>query len=185
MQTLFDFKKARRLALGLLTGIVFGFFLQKAGVTDYDVIIAQLLLIDFTVAKVMLSAVITGMIGIYFLRGIGRVQLQPKPGSWGATAVGGLIFGLGFGILGYCPGTAAGAVGQGYLDALFAGIPGILIGTWLFALAYPWLNEKILQRGDFGQITLPELLGVKAWIMVASTSAVLIFLLLFIEGLGL
>ena len=79
MQTLFDFKKARRLALGLVTGIVFGFFLQKAGVTDYDVIIAQLLLIDFTVAKVMLSAVITGMIGIYFLRGIGRFGFNPSP----------------------------------------------------------------------------------------------------------
>jgi len=96
--------------------------LQKGGVTRYDVIIGQLLLTDFTVLKVMLSAVVTGMVGVYALKGAGLANLHPKPGSLGSTAVGGLIFGLGFGILGYCPGTVVGAVAQGSLDALFGGV---------------------------------------------------------------
>lgn len=59
--------KGLQIVLGLLFGIVFGFLLQKGGVTSYNVIIAQLLLTDFTVMKVMLSAVIVGMIGLTFL----------------------------------------------------------------------------------------------------------------------
>lgn len=51
-----------QLFIGLLTGILFGLLLQKGGVTKYDVIINQLLLIDFTVVKIMLSAVVTGML---------------------------------------------------------------------------------------------------------------------------
>ncbi len=51
-----------QLFIGLLTGILFGFLLQKGGVTKYDVIIGQLLLIDLTVAKIMISAVVTGML---------------------------------------------------------------------------------------------------------------------------
>ena len=62
-------KKEIQLVIGLIIGLLFGFLLQKGGVTDYDVILGQLLLTDFTVIKVMLSAVITGMLGVYLLRG--------------------------------------------------------------------------------------------------------------------
>ena len=72
-------KKGLQLFLGLIMGIVFGFLLQKGGVTNYDVILGQLLLTDFTVVKVMLSAVITGMVGVYLLKSLGLVQLHPKP----------------------------------------------------------------------------------------------------------
>jgi len=61
------------LVWGLAFGIVFGFLLQKGGATKYDVIIGQLLLIDFTVVKIMLSAVLTGMIGIYLMKTLGWV----------------------------------------------------------------------------------------------------------------
>ncbi|MBN1427037.1 MAG: YeeE/YedE family protein, partial [Anaerolineae bacterium] len=63
---------------GLAFGIAFGFLLQKGGATKYDVIIRQLLLTDFTVLKIMLSAVLTGMIGIYAMKSLGWVQLNPK-----------------------------------------------------------------------------------------------------------
>lgn len=101
------------LFVGLITGIIFGFLLQKGGVTDYDVLIGQLLLKDFTVIKIIITAIITGMIGIYFLKSKGLVKLHPKPGSLGSVVIGGLLFGIGFGLLGYCPGTVAGAVGHG------------------------------------------------------------------------
>src|SRR4030067_2564746 len=122
-------KKTLQLAIGFFVGILFGFLLQKGGVTNYDVIIGQLLLEDFTVVKIMLSAVVTGMIGVYCLKCIGLAQLHIKAGSVGQELIGGLIFGAGFAILGYCPGTLAGAVGRGALDALFGGVPGGLVGA--------------------------------------------------------
>ena len=177
--------KPLQLVLGLITGIFFGFFLQRSGVTNYEVILGQLLLYDFTVVKVMLSAVIVGMLGVYLMRQLGWIQLHPKPGSLGSTVVGGLIFGVGFAISGYCPGTISGAIGQGGLDALVTGSIGILLGTWLYANWYPKLQKPILDKGEFGTITLPELLKVNVWVVVIPTAVILTLLLLWMEQVGL
>lgn len=185
MFTILHAKKRVQLVVGFFTGIIFGFLLHKGGVTHYDVIVGQLLLTDFTVVKIMLSAVVSGMIGIYFLKSIGAVALHPKPGSFGSTVVGGLIFGVGFGVLGYCPGTLAGAIGQGSLDALFGGLIGVLIGAGLFATFYPKLDKRILNKGDFGDITWPQLLEVNPWVLVILVSLGIATLLLWIERLGL
>ena len=107
-------KKGFQFIFAFFMGILFGVFLNRGGVTNYDVIIGQLLLEDFTVVKIMLSAVIVGMLGIYTMKSLGWVNLHPKPGSVGMSIVGGLIFGSGFATLGYCPGTIAGA-GQSFL----------------------------------------------------------------------
>jgi len=178
-------QKGTQLVLGLMTGVIFGFLLQKGGVTNYDVIIGQLLLTDFTVIKIMLSAVITGMLGVHFLRSLGLAQLHPKPGSLGASVIGGLIFGVGFGMLGYCPGTVAGAVGQGYIDALFGGVAGTLIGAGIFAVLFPRLEASMLHKGDFGKLTLPRLLGVNPWMVVVPAAVALAALLLIFEKIGL
>lgn len=170
---------------GLAFGIAFGFLLQKGGATKYDVIIGQLLLTDFTVLKIMLSAVLTGMIGIFVMKSLGWVQLNPKSGSAGMNIIGGLIFGVGFAVLGYCPGTIAGAIGNGYLDATVGGLVGILLGAGLFAALYPRLSEGILKKGEFGDLTLPRLFRVNDWVVVVPV-AVLIFLLLYwLERAGL
>jgi len=158
--------------LGLVSGIAFGFLLQKGGVTNYNVIIGQLLLTDFTVVKVMLSAVLVGMIGIYAMKSVGVVRLHCRMGSVGATVIGGLIFGAGFALLGYCPGTAAGAVGTGALDAL-VGVIGIALGAGIFARIYPFLNRTVLNRGAFPAETVPELLGVRP-VFVAGGVAIMI-----------
>ncbi|AJF07470.1 DUF6691 family protein [Geoalkalibacter subterraneus] len=149
--------RAVQLFLGFVMGLLFGFFLQKGQVTKYEIIMNQLFLEDFTVVKVILTAVVTGMVGIFFLKRKGLARLHPKAGSIGSTVIGSLIFGVGFALLGYCPGTAAGAVGQGSLDALFGGVFGILAGCALYAVIYPWLERHILNLGSFGEITLPEL----------------------------
>jgi hypothetical protein len=174
-----------QLVWGFVFGIVFGFLLQKGGVTKYDVILGQLLLEDFTVIKIMLSAVVTGMIGIHLMKSLGWIELNPKSGSWGKNAIGGLIFGLGFALLGYCPGTIAGAIGNGYLDALVGGLTGILLGSGLLAAAYPRLRSGILKKGDFGNLTLPRLLKVNDWIVIAPLSGLLILLLYLMERAGL
>ncbi len=173
------------LAWGFLFGIVFGFLLQKGGVTKYDVIMGQLLLEDFTVLKIMLSAVVTGMIGIHLMKSLGWIQLSPKSGSWGKNVIGGLIFGLGFAVLGYCPGTIAGAIGNGYLDALVGGLAGIVLGAGLFAAAYPRLRDGILKKGDYGDLTLPRLLKVNDWAVIIPLSGLLVLVLYLIERAGL
>ncbi len=177
--------KRSQLVWGFAFGIVFGFLLQKGGVTKYDVIIGQLLLEDFTVIKIMLSAVVTGMIGIHLMKSMGWIQLNPKSGSWGKNAIGGLIFGLGFAVLGYCPGTIAGAIGNGYLDALVGGLIGIIVGSGLFASLYPRLKDGILKKGDFGNLTLPRLFKVNDWIVIIPLSALLVLVLYLIERAGL
>ena len=178
-------RKGVQLGIGFAAGILFGFLLQKGGVTTYDVIIGQLLLTDFTVVKIMLTAIVTGMVGVHLLRTFGLAELHPKPGSLGSSALGGLIFGVGFGILGYCPGTVAGAVGQGSLDALFGGVAGILLGAGIFSELFPALNEKILNKGYFGEVTWPGLLKVDPWAVVLPAAAAILGLLFLMERAGL
>jgi hypothetical protein len=174
-----------QLVQGLLFGIVFGFLLQKGGATRYEVIIGQLLLEDFTVVKIMLSAVLTGMIGVHFMKQYGWVRLSPKPGSWGQNVIGGLIFGAGFALLGYCPGTIAGAIGNGFLDALAGGLTGILIGSGLFAGLYPQLRDGILKKGYYGDVTLPRLLKVGDWTVIVPLSTLLALTLFLLERAGI
>jgi len=173
-----------QLVWGLVFGLIFGFLLQKGGATKYDVILGQLLLTDFTVLKIMLSAVVTGMLGIHLMKRLGWVELKPKSGSWGKNAIGGLIFGLGFAVLGYCPGTIMGAVGNGYLDALTGGLIGILIGSWLLAVLYPRLKDGVLKLGYFGDVTLPKLLKVDDWVVIVPLSILLVLAMVLMESAG-
>jgi hypothetical protein len=173
-----------QVVLGLLTGIVFGFLLQKGGVTSYAVIMGQLLLTDFTVVKVMLSAIFVGMIGIYAMRPAGLVRIHCRMGSVGSTVIGGLIFGAGFALLGYCPGTAAGAVGTGALDAVF-GMAGIALGAGIFARLYPRLDRSVLNRGAFPAETIPQLLGLRLWIVVILVAVMILAIFYLLALLGL
>lgn len=176
----------RPLFFGLAFGIMFGFLLHKGSATKNDVIVGQLLFTDFTVLKIMLSAVATGMIGVYFMKSMGWIKLSLKSGSVGMNVIGALIFGVGFAVLGHCPGTIAGAIGNGYLDAIIGGLVGIILGTWIFAVMYPKLKDGILKMGDFGDITLPHLLKVNDWVVVVVPVVALIVLLLYwIESAGL
>ena len=177
--------KPLQLLVGLAIGFLFGFLLQKGNVTEYDVIVGQLLFRDFTVIKIMVTAMVTGMIGVHLLRGIGLAQLHPKPGSLGMTLVGGLIFGIGFAVLGYCPGTIAAAVGQGKMDAFAGGLTGILLGAGLYAHAFPFLARTVLSKGDFGTLTFPELFRVNPWMVIVPLSAALIGFLFWLERAGL
>lgn len=170
---------------GLLFGIIFGFLLQKGGVTNYDVIIGQLLLKDFTVLKIMLSSVVTGMIGLHIMHALGWVEVRTKAGSWGKNAFGGLIFGIGFALLGYCPGTIAGAIGNGFLDAATAGLAGILVGSGLLAALYPVLKNGPLKWGFFGEMTLPGLFGTNVWVIIFPLALLLVLIMYLIEQAGL
>lgn len=174
-----------QLLWGLLFGILFGFLLHKGGATKYDVIIGQLLLRDNTVVKIMLSAVLVGMPGIFLMKKFGWVNFETKSGSLGKNLVGGLIFGLGFALLGFCPGTIAGAVGNGTVDAILGGLPGIILGSGLFAALYPNLRNGILKWGEYGQLTLPQWLKVNEWVVILPLMAIIIGLFLVLELNGI
>jgi len=169
---------------GLVTGILFGFLLQKARVIRYDKQMGALRLLDMTIVKFMLSNVLVGMVGIYLLLGLGLAKLSIKPTVLGADIVGGLLFGAGWGLLGYCPGTSAGALGEGRWDAVW-GILGMLAGAALFAEAYPSLKRSVMSWGDLGAITIPQLLGVNHWVVIAAFLVGVSILLCWFEKRGL
>ena len=153
------------LAGGLITGILFGFLLQKGRVIRYDRQLGVLRLMDMTVLKFMLSAVVVGMIGISALDDLGYVALKVKTTVIGAQVIGGLIFGVGWGLLGHCPGTSLGALGEGRWDALW-GILGMIVGAGIYAEIYPALLRSVLVWGDVGKLTLPDLIGINQWIVI-------------------
>jgi uncharacterized membrane protein YedE/YeeE len=153
------------LLYGLITGILFGFLLQKARVIRYDKQLGTLRLIDMTIVKFMLSTILVAMVGTYLLKDLGLVKLSIKPTILGGLILGGLIFGTGWGFLGYCPGTSAGALGEGRWDAVW-GILGMLGGAALYAEVYTSLKKTVLTWGDLGKITLPQIIGVSHWVII-------------------
>ena len=116
---------------------------------------------DFTVMKIMLTAIVVGMIGVFSMHAPGFVQLHVKPTPYAANIIGGLIFGAGFALLGYCPGTGATAIGQGNYDAI-VGIIGLLAGSYLYAEMSGYLDSTLLKWGTRGKIMLPDLMGGEA-----------------------
>ena len=156
---------APKLFAGVIFGLVFGFLLQKGGVGKYNVLVGQLLLQDFTVAKVMLTAIVVGMVGIFALHHFAKVNLHIKPTRIGSNIIGGLLFGAGFALIGYCPGTAAAALGQGSWDALF-GMAGLVAGSWIFAEFSASLKKTVEKWGDLGKVLLPDLLHVPRGVFV-------------------
>lgn len=164
------------LLYGLITGIVFGFLLQKGRVLRYDKQLGALLFKDMTIIKFMLSSVLVGMVGVYLLVDLELAKLSIKATVLGGNVIGGLIFGIGWGLLGYCPGTSAGALAEGRWDALW-GLLGMLAGAALYAEAFPLMKQTVLTWGDFGKITLPAILGINHWLII--TIAVIAGLLLF------
>jgi hypothetical protein len=170
----------KMLIYGLLTGIAFGFLLQKGRVLRYDKQLGALRLRDMTIIKFMLSSILVGMVGVYLLVDLEMAKLSIKTTILGGNIIGGLIFGLGWGLLGYCPGTSAGALGEGRWDAIW-GILGMLCGAALFAESYPLMKKTVLTWGNLGKLTLPQVLGMNHWPIIFLCVVGGIFLFRFFE----
>ena len=169
---------------GLITGIIFGFLLQKGRVVRYDKQMGALRLKDMTILKFFFSAILTGMVGVQVLHMMGIAKPLILPANIGANIIGGLTFGLGWSIVGYCPGTSLGALGEGRTDA-FWGILGMLFGAAAFAEIYPKFETSILTWGREGSITLPEVMGVNPWVVIVVFIGVGLALFRFLEKKGL
>jgi uncharacterized protein len=151
--------------LGLVTGVLFGFLLQKGRVLRFEKQVGAMLLKDMTIFKFMLSAIMVGMAGILFLAQMEVIELSRKSMNVGAVLIGGSLFGAGWAIMGFCPGTSLGALGEGRWHALFA-ILGMLAGAAVYAEIYPFLNDTVIGWKDLGKIGLPDVLNVSQWTIV-------------------
>ncbi len=155
------------LVLAVVLGIFFGFFLERGGMGDPHRLTGVFYLTDFAVPKMMFSAILVASTGLFLLSDLkvldmGRIWIIPA--FYWPQLVGGVLFGLGYLVSGYCPGTAAAGFASGRLDALVTMI-GIGAGALLFAVLYPLL-EGFYLTGKAGPLTLPAATGVNHWVLL-------------------
>lgn len=151
---------ARWLAIPM--GIVFGVLLHRGGVANYNVILNQFRLRDFTVLKVMFTAILVGGIGVLLLKQSGHAQYHIKPANMLGVVSGATLFGVGMVLYGYCPGTGVVAMATGSLHAV-TGFLGMLCGGVLYALSFSWVDAHIQQIAVLGKVRLPDVTGVPDW----------------------
>ncbi len=147
---------------GLLLGLAFGVVLENAGFGSPCKLTAQFRLTDWSVFKVMFTAIVFTSVGLMVSQWAGWISMDNvfvPPALLGAAAIGGALVGAGFAVGGYCPGTSVVAVMSGRLDAIVF-LVGLIVGTVVFAGAYEQL-EAWTVAGEFaGGDTLPAALGV-------------------------
>ncbi|MEO0048616.1 MAG: hypothetical protein RLZZ410_1575 [Pseudomonadota bacterium] len=170
--------------LGLLTGLAFGFLLQKGRVLRYDKQVAAMLFQDMTILKFMLSAIIVGMFGILALNDLEVIKLSHKAMNVGAIVIGGALFGIGWAVMGFCPGTSVGAVGEGRWHAIF-GVAGMIAGAAVYAELFPFFKSTVLSWADFGKIGLSDALGVNQWIIAIIFTVITLAVFRWFEKKGL
>ncbi|WP_300300889.1 YeeE/YedE thiosulfate transporter family protein [Ferrovibrio sp.] len=164
--------------VGLAMGLVFGLALEKSRVFEPGVIVGQMQLRNFTMLKVFLSAVATGLVVLAALNGFGMIKLAPKATLYAADIVGGLILGAGITLAGACPGTVLAQVGAGYRDAwvtLLGGVCGAMAFGYLEPTLKPWIS------GGPGKLTLDQMAGLPFWQVALVLAALLVALLVIME----
>lgn len=169
-----------KLLLGFLTGVAFGFLLQKGRVAKFRVIVGQFLLKDWTVFKVMLTAVSVGAVGVWIMVTLGWTFLSIKPAAFAGVIVGAILFGVGMAIFGYCPGTSIAACGEGRRDAM-VGVVGMLAGALVYVAAFPTVQRMVNGLGNLGEITLPALTGLSPWLFVGALVLFAVLMRAFIQ----
>ncbi|MCM2326915.1 MAG: YeeE/YedE family protein [Lysobacter sp.] len=156
-----ELTQATTLGLALVIGLGFGFFLEKAGFGSTRKLAAVFYFYDMAVVKVMFTAIVTAMAGIFILSSAGALdfaELYIEPSNYPAAIIGGIVFGVGFIVGGYCPGTSLAAAATGKIDG-WVFIAGIFIGSYAYAEFLSgfdtWLAASA--RPD---VTLPSLTGI-------------------------
>ena len=175
LQFNYEFSETLLLLFALLTGIAFGMFLEKAGFGNARKLVQQFYLKDMAMFKVLFSAIVTAMLGIYWLSYFGVLditQIYMNATYIWPQVLGGIVFGFGFVLAGLCPGTSCVAVFTGKLDGL-AVFAGMFAGLFLFAGLEPKLKGA-LSFSSLGDISLYELFRMEYGILTFLIAAIAI-----------
>lgn len=159
----FDFS----LVIAFIIGIGFGFALERGGFGNARILAAQFYFYNMRVLKVMFTAIVTAMLGLFYLTWIGWLDLSlvyltdtyvlPQ-------IIGGLLLGIGFVIGGYCPGTSVVSAATGRYDGMVY-LLGMFFGIFVFGEVFP-LIEEFYNSTPMGKVTLPEFLGLSHGMVV-------------------
>ncbi|MBE2268324.1 MAG: YeeE/YedE family protein [Anaerolinea sp.] len=172
--------------IALFLGVAFGFALNKAGLTKYHKIVNVFRLVDLTVLKFMMTALIVSMSGLYLLRALGLVTFPNIPATYIAgNVIGGLIFGIGMALSGYCPGTCAAGAGEGKLDYLIPGFLGFLVGAVIYGLTYQQVFPAISAIANSGSVVIPDLWNLSPFLTIALFALLSLLLFYLIDRAGL
>jgi uncharacterized membrane protein YedE/YeeE len=166
--------------IGLATGVVFGFVLEKSRVFEPGIIVGQMQLRSFIMLKVFLAAVIVGLLALAVMHGALGVKLSLKPLIWKADIIGGLILGAGIALAGACPGTSLAQVGAGYRDAIFVVLGGIA-GAVFYGYFDQGITAFFAETG--AKLTFAGLLGLPFWVVALAFASVLAVFLVMLERL--
>jgi hypothetical protein len=167
--------------LAIVLGIFFGFALNKAGLTRYSKIVNQFRLTDMAVLKFMMTALV-----VYPLRMLGVIEFPTVPSTYiVGNLLGGLIFGVGMALAGFCPGTAVAGAGEGKLDYLIPGLLGFLTGAAIFGLVYDQVFPPISKLLNYGAAVIPDMWNVNAILVVFVFAVMALVLFYLIDRMGL
>jgi uncharacterized membrane protein YedE/YeeE len=161
------------LLYGLLVGIAMGWLLQRVRASSPAMIANALRLRNIAIIKFMALTIAVGSVVVYLLSFAVPMHFDIKPAYVLGVLVGGLIFGVGFAVGGYCPGTCVVGAGEGRKDALFA-IGGGVVGALLFTALYAALEPILIKPLNFGKITLADLLHLPAIVVAVGLAAILV-----------
>ena len=167
------------LIIGFLIGCAFGAILFLGGASSYRKILGTLLLKDMTIIKLMMTAIGVGTLGIYLLDQGGMANMSIKPAYIWGVVTGSVIFGIGWAVSGYCPGTCLVGSAEGKKDAI-ATLVGALVGALIFSMVFPTLDQLLLQNADFGKITVQSLFGINGLYLAIPMSMALLFTAFFV-----
>ncbi len=164
------------LVIAFIIGIGFGFALERGGFGSSKVLAGQFYFTNMAVFKVMFSAIITAMLGLYFLTALGILDLSLVtmiPTRLIPQIIGGLILGIGFVIGGYCPGTSFVGCATGKIDAFFF-LFGFVVGTFIIAEIFPYIQD-FYHMTPMGKVFIPDYFDI-------SYGAVVFFVVLIAVG---
>lgn len=148
------------LAIGLLTGIAFGAILLRAGASSFTLIVNMLRLKNLTVMKFFFLAIGVGSVGMYLVDAFGTAHIGIAPFYLLGIVGGGIVFGVGWAVSGYCPGTALVALAQGKIDALVTVLGGFA-GAITLALTWDYIKPVLVDPLNYGNKSIPDILGAR------------------------
>lgn len=149
-------------------------------VAKFQKILGQFLLKDWTVLKIMATAIAVGTIGVHVLLTTGHTTLHIQAAALARVVIGGILFGGGLAIFGLCPGTSVAACGEGRRDAM-VGVLGMFVGAGAYVAGFAALQPLLKSMADYGEVTLPQVTGTGPWFWVIGLAVVSAIALMWLE----